>query len=135
MAAFLAQANSFFEACETGKGSAVCSQFYVPGATFACNAIPDITTLDGYTDWMKGLFGFIPNARYVLDATTSNESSVVFVATFYGTHSGEGGPCPPTGKSMASPYVYWLTFNGDGKITKMVKVWNGPDAFKQVGWA
>ena len=57
-----------------------------------------------------------------------------WVATFYGTHTGEGGPVPPTGKSICSDYAYCMTFDGD-RISHMTKVWNDGIALQQVGWA
>jgi len=39
-----------------------------------------------------------------------------------GTHSGQGGPCPPTGKSLKTDYVYVMYFPGD-KITHTQKIW------------
>jgi hypothetical protein len=45
-------------------------------------------------------------------------------AVFTGTHTNEceGFP-PPTNKSMASDYAYTLTFDGNGKICAMSKIW------------
>ena len=40
---------------------------------------------------------------------------------FHGTHTGEGGPCPPTGKSTSTDYVYIMQFEG-GRIVGMTKI-------------
>ena len=53
---------------------------------------------------------------------------------FAGTHTGEGGPCPPTGKSVSTDYVYVMDFEGD-RIRHMTKIWNAGDALQQLGWA
>jgi ketosteroid isomerase-like protein len=53
---------------------------------------------------------------------------------FHGTHTGEGGPVPPTGKSCAADYVYAMNFDGD-KISSMTKIWNSDVTLKQLGWA
>ena len=45
------------------------------------------------------------------------------LAVFSGTHTGEGGPVPPTGKSVAADYVYVMQFDGD-RIRHMTKIWN-----------
>ena len=47
----------FFDACETGKGWEVCNAYCTDAATFSAqsDAIADITTLEGYVEWMKGL--------------------------------------------------------------------------------
>jgi len=47
---------------------------------------------------------------------------------------GEGGPLPPTGKSVRSDYVYVMEFKG-GKIRHMNKSWNAGWAMKELGWA
>ena len=54
---------------------------------------------------------------------------------FTGTHTGQGGPCPPTGKTVnKSDYVYVMDFDGD-KIRHMTKVWPDAWALKELGWA
>jgi hypothetical protein len=52
---------------------------------------------------------------------------------FFGSHTGQGGPCPPTGKSVATDYVYVMEFEGD-KIRHMTKIWHSGLAVKQLGW-
>src|SRR6185436_8726044 len=51
-------AERFFDACETGKGWDGCQQYCHPSATFTAQAgaLAGVETLQGYTDWMKGLF-------------------------------------------------------------------------------
>jgi hypothetical protein len=54
---------------------------------------------------------------------------------FTGTHSGPGGLCCPTGKTLnKSDYVYVMEFDGD-KIWHMTKIWPDTWALKQLGWA
>jgi predicted ester cyclase len=55
-------------------------------------------------------------------------------AVFHGTHTGEGGPVPPTGKRVATDYVYVMQFDGD-KIRHMTKIWHSGLAHKALGWA
>lgn len=55
-------------------------------------------------------------------------------AVFRGTHTGHGGPVPPTGKKVASDYVYVMQFDGD-KIRHMTKIWHSSLAVKALGWA
>ena len=50
-----------------------------------------------------------------------------------GTHTGPGGPCPPTGKRVKSDYVYVMEFDGD-KIRHMTKIWHAGWAMKELGW-
>jgi predicted ester cyclase len=130
-------AGKFFEACETGKGWEGCKQYCKPGATFSAQAEPlaDIATLQQYTEWMKGLLTPIPDGRYELKsfATDEQRKSVSAFAVFSGTHTGPGGPCPPTGKRVKSDYVYVMDFDGD-KIRHMTKIWHAGWAMKELGW-
>jgi len=130
-------ATSFFEACETGKGWDGCKDYCHPDATFSAQAEPlaDISNLSDYTEWMKGLLTFVSEAGYELKsmATDSERNNVCGFGVFFGKHTGEGGPCPPTGKSVRSDYVYVMEFDG-GKIRHMTKIWNAGYAMKELGW-
>jgi predicted ester cyclase len=65
-------------------------------------------TLQDYCDWMKGMFEPIPNGRYELVSFATDEQRCIVsaYAVFHVTHSGQGGPIPPTGKKVATDYVY-----------------------------
>ncbi len=128
----------FFDACETGKGGEVCKQWCHDGATFSCQAgaLADVTNAADYADWMKGILGPLPDGRYELKAFSADEerNTVTAAAVFHGTHTGEGGPIPPTGKATATDYVYVFEFDGE-KISHMTKVWNDLPALQALGWA
>ena len=130
-------AMDFFDACETGKGWEGCKQFCHPGATFSAQAesLADTTTLEGYTDWMKGFLVPCPNGRYELKAFSSDEARgiVSAFAVFHATHTVDG-PVPATGKSVSAEYVYLMEFDGP-KISHMTKVWNDVHSMRQIGWA
>jgi predicted ester cyclase len=130
-------ARQFLEACESGKGWAVCRQWCTADATFAAQAEPlaDVRTLQQYTDWMTALLGFIPDGRYELKSFAVDEErrNICAYAVFTGTHSGTGGPCAPTGRSVASDYVYVMFFDVD-KIRHMQKIWHAGLAMQQLGW-
>jgi predicted ester cyclase len=131
-------ARQFFEACEAGRGWDVCQAWCTSDASFSSQAEPlaDIRTLQVYTDWMKGLLGFMPDGRYdlVCFATDPETSTVCAHGVFHATHTGDGGPCPPTGKATTTDYVYVMAFEGD-KIRHMTKIWNAGWAMRQLGWA
>jgi predicted ester cyclase len=131
-------ANSFFVACETGKGWDGCKAYCTANATFAAQAEPlaDVKSLQQYCEWMKGILGPIPDGHYELTsfATDEKRRTVVATAVFKGTHSGAGGPVPPTGKAIATDYAYVMQFDGD-KIRHMTKIWHSGFALKQLGWA
>ena len=137
MASITEIAEKFFIACDEGKGWEACKAYCAPNATFAVQAEPlaDIKTLEQYTDWMKGLFAIIPDGHYDLKslATDDQRHNVCAYGVFSGTHTGEGGPVPPTGKSMSTDYVYVMEFEGD-KIRHMTKIWHSGLALKALGW-
>ena len=130
-------ARAFFEACETGGGWEACSAYCTADATFAAQAEPlaDVRTLEDYAEWMKGLLVFMPDGRYVLKsfAVDAERHNVSAYAVFSGTHSADGGPMPPTGRSTSSDYVYVMEF-ADGKIHHMTKIWNAGLAMRDLGW-
>ena len=138
MSHILAHAQSFFEACETGKGWEACSAYCHPEATFSAQAgaLADIETLEGYCEWMKGLLTPIPDGRYDLKcfALDQERHCVAAFAVFHGTQTGLGGPGEPTGNTIAADYVYAMQFDGD-RIRHMTKIWNDTISLQQLGWA
>jgi predicted ester cyclase len=131
-------AKAFFDACDTGKGWEVCSAFCTPDATFSAQAEPllEVKTLAQYTDWMKGILTVLPDARYEVKsfATDSVRNNVAAYGVFQGTHTGQGGPVPPTGRRFNTDYVYVMQFEGS-KIAHMTKIWNAGLTLKELGWA
>ena len=131
-------AKQFFEACETGGDWEACQQYCHAGASFSAQAgaLADVDTLQAYTEWMKGLLTPIPDGKYELRAfaVDQDRNNVTAYAVFRGTHTGEGGPVPPTGKQAETDYVYVMQFEGD-KIRHMTKIWNDVICLQQLGWA
>lgn len=137
MTAIKNTAERFFDACETGKGWDVCKEYCHPGSTFSsqAGALADVETLEAYTEWMKGLLTPIPDGHYELRsfAVDEDRNSVAAYAVFRGTHTGDGGPVPPTGKHVEADYVYVMEFEGN-RIRHMTKVWNDTISLQQLGW-
>ena len=131
-------AMNFFDACETGKGWEVCKEWCHADAGFSCqaDALADVTTVEGYTGWMAGLLGPVPDGHYELKsfAFDADRGNVSAFGVFHGTHTGDGGPVAATGKAIAADYVYVMDFE-DGKIRHMTKIWNDGHSLKQLGWA
>lgn len=131
-------AEAFFAACDMGKGWEVCRAYCTPDATFSAQAEPllGIRTLEEYTNWMNGIMTVLPDATYEIKAFATDpvRNNVAAYGVFHGTHTGEGGPVPPTGRSMSTDYVYIMQFEGD-KIRHMTKIWNAGLALKALGWA
>lgn len=130
-------ARAFFDACETGKGWDGCTAYCSSDATFAAQAEPlaDIKILRDYTEWMKGLLTVLTDGRYEVKsfATDAERNNVCAYGVFTGTHLA-GGPCPPTGKTTNTDYVYVMQF-AEGKIVHMSKIWHAGLALKELGWA
>ena len=128
-------AEAFFQACETGNGWEGCRAYCTPNATFSAQAEPllELRTLEQYADWMKSMLTVLPDAHYELKSFATDSARNNVDGVFHGTHTGEGGPVPPTGRSMSTDYVYVMQFEGD-KIAHMTKIWNAGLAVKDLGW-
>lgn len=138
MTASVDVARGFFEACETGQGWAACKAYCKADATFSAQAEPlaAIKTLEDYANWMRAILGPLADGRYDLKSFAIDEkrNNVCAYAVFIGTHTGDGGPVPPTGKTTRTDYVYVMEFDGD-KIGHMTKIWHSGWALKELGWA
>jgi len=138
MASITTVAESFFADCEAGKGWETCSKYCTQDATFSAQAEPllEVKTLEDYTNWMKGIMAVLPDGRYEVKsfATDPTRNNVAAYGVFHGTHTGEGGPVPPTGMKTSTDYVYVMEFKGD-KIAHMTKIWHAGLAMKELGWA
>ena len=137
MSAIRETAEQFFDACETGKGWDVCQPYCHDGATFSSQtgALEGVDTVQAYTDWMKGLFTPVPDASYEVRSFAVDDArqNVAAYGVFRGTHTGEGGPVPPTGKKVEADYVYVMDFDGD-RIRHLTKIWNDGISLTQLGW-
>ncbi len=130
-------AQMFLDACETGGGWGACQAYCHPDASFAAqsDALADVDTVEGYTNWMQGILQVLPDGRYELNALAEDagRDTVVASAVFRGTHTGEGGPVAPTGRSTETDYVYLLRFDAE-RIRSMTKVWNDGLVLRDLGW-
>ncbi|GFG53430.1 ester cyclase [Mycolicibacterium agri] len=108
-----------------------------PDAKFTAqtDALADIGSLEAYTEWMKNLLTPLPDgtAEVRSFAVDEDRHNVAVHGVFRGTHTGEGGPVPPTGRSAAADYVYVMDFDGD-KIAHMTTIWNDTFTLCQLGW-
>ena len=130
-------AYAFFDACETGKGWDTCKQYCTTNASFSAqaDALAETTTLEGYTEWMKGMYTPMPDASYEMLSFGVDEErgSVCAAAVFKASHTGEGGPVPATGKFTASDYCYVIDIDG-GKVSHVTKICNDGFALTELGW-
>ncbi len=84
---------------------------------------------------MQSLLTVLTDGRYEVKAfgTDAERNNVSAYGVFTGTHLA-GGPCPPTGKTTTTDYVYVMQFEGE-KIVHMTKIWNSGLALKELGWS
>ena len=77
---------AFFDACETGKGWDACQQWCKEGATFAAqaDALADVTTVEGYTEWMAHLAPALPDMGYEMLGFAFDEERQTVLALFFG---------------------------------------------------
>ena len=131
-------AAAFFHNCESLKGWEACKSFVADSAKFfgQCEPLTEINALKDYVDWMEGFGTIAPDGNYTLHTSAYDEENktAIFFATFTGTHTGEGGPVPPTNKTTNSHYVYAIKMNDEGKIESMTKIWNASWALRELGW-
>lgn len=135
----LENATRFFQACESSEGWEACQPYVEPGASFEAQAGPlvEIDTVEAYANWMADVASWMPDGHYEIHSSAwdeKNRAATIF-ATFRGSHTGEGGPLPPTNQQMRSHYVFVMSMNADDRIEKIVKIWNADWAMKQLGWA
>ncbi len=85
---------------------------------------------------MKGLLKPLPDGkpRFGVRPRRGAPNNVAAFGVFRGTHTGEGVPVPPTGKSATADYVYVMDFDG-AKIRHMTRIWNDGITMRQLGWA
>ncbi|MGI9413272.1 MAG: nuclear transport factor 2 family protein [Hyphomicrobiales bacterium] len=133
-------ATKFFHACESLEGWAGCRDYVADGAKFTAQSEPlvDVHSVEDYCEWMAGLGkGPLEGCSYDLHSSSYDDANrtAIFFATFTGTHVGDGGPVPPTGRQANAEYVYALKMDPAGKVESMCKVWNAPWTLKELGWA
>ena len=114
MSSIKEKGEQFFDACESGKGWETSRQYCHSQATFSAqaDALAGVDTLQAYTEWMKGLLTPVPDGRYEVRsfAVDEDRNNVAAYGVFRGTHTGEGGPVPPTGKPVEADSVYIMDF-------------------------
>ena len=130
-------ATSFHDACMTGKGWQECQQYCTTDATFTHEGtmFADVETLAAYADFLARIATPVPDFRHEVLSVGVDERQrrVLIHYLIRGTHTGEGLPFPPTGKSMESRCMLVMYFNND-RIDHAEKVWNDHAMMQQVGW-
>ena len=131
-------ALGFIRDVEAGKGWAVCRQYAHPDATFSSQAesFAGIDTVAGYAEAMTQ--SFVPFPDYGGDVRScgvdDEHRHVIVYGRSWGTHTGEGGPVPATGKRFEIDAVGVMEFDGD-LIRHLTVVVDGASMARQLGWA
>ena len=138
MSAISTVAERFLDACMTGKGWEGCRPYCMPDATFSIQAdmFADVDTVETYAERIKAFFTPIPDFRHEVQVVAVDEErrQVGILYTLHGTHTAEGGPVPPTGRSITSDSAVFMAFDGE-RIHHVSKVFNDVYALKLAGWA
>ena len=106
-------AEAFFKACDEGKGWDGCQQYCHPKATFSAqaNAISEITSIQGYADWIKGLYTFVTDERYELKSFGVDEErkTATWCAVFHGNAHRGRRPGTTDGEKprTRTTYIAW----------------------------
>ncbi len=131
-------AKKFFHNCESLGGWEKCKDFVAENATFngQCEPLVELKTVEDYVGWMVGFGTIAPGCSYELHASSFDETNKIalFFATYTATHTGDGGPVPPTNKTTNAEYVYALKMNEEGKVVSMTKIWNASWTLRELGW-
>ncbi len=135
----LENAIEFFQNCESAKGWEACKEYVQGNGQFSCQAEPlaEVNEIKDYVEWMAGLGNTaLAGSSFEIHASALDEAAktALVFATFTATHSGEGGPVPPTNKTAKSHYVFALKMNDQGLIESATKIWNSSWALKGLGW-
>lgn len=125
---------------DNGKDFESVRELLVQDAPFDCQAdsMKDMQTVEDYANWMVGVGNTMAPDFSITkhcSAWDDETKTAVHFATFHATNAGDGGPVPPTNKTMDTDYVHCVQMNGEDKVTKMRNVWNDGFEWKQVGWA
>ena len=106
--------------------------------TCQCDALKDVTTVKGWSEWMVNFKGQIcPDCKPTVHSTAwdAENKTLLYFATYTAKHSADGGPVsPPTNQETKTEYCYSIVMNDEGKCVQMTKVWNDGYALKELGW-
>jgi len=99
-----------------------------------CQATPElvIESLDAFKEFIKADRKAIPDQKLIVKMLVAEGDLVAFWCTYTGTHTGQMGPFPPTGKSAN------LDFSGvhrlkNGKVVETWVTWDNITILGQLG--
>lgn len=139
MTTWFENANAFFHECESAKGWENCKQYVAKDAEFVCQskAYADVKTVEGYCTRIAEVYDavFRDGTDYQLQEVTHNTKGVI---SFFGTsiirHTGLGGPVEPNGRVAKTHFAYFISPDENGKVARMIKVYDEGQTRTQLGW-
>lgn len=139
MKQWLENATQFFHECESAKGWDQCKQYVAPNAVFECQSgtYADVHTIEGYATKIAEVYYavFRDGTDYELEEVTHNDKGTIgLFGTSIIKHTGPEGPVAPTGKIAKSHFAYFLSPDENGKVARMVKVYDEAQTRSQLGW-
>lgn len=87
---------------------------------------------DELREYIAGVLEAFPDVRTEEKRVISSGDGTAVEATFHGTHEGEFGGIPPTGETIAVPFVSIITVSDDG-ITSWRDYWDQQTFAEQIG--
>ncbi len=89
-----------------------------------------------FAESIKALLAPFPDLREELRSLAIDEEQNIAIAyrVVKGTHTGEGGPVPPTGTAFEVDTVSVMAFDGD-RLRHLTMVMNDLLVDEQLGWA
>eukprot|EP00755_Sulcionema_specki_P020342 Sspe_Gene.71655::Locus_42561_Transcript_1_1_Confidence_1.000_Length_3641::g.71655::m.71655/K15013/ACSBG; long-chain-fatty-acid--CoA ligase ACSBG len=133
----LAAAQGIFESIESGEGWHTLELSCSLGAVFSCDAFPlrSITTVKEYAEWRADMVKHISkDLECEIKTTSVTGNEVTISASATGTHTGRGGPVPPTKRRMTTMYTYTFSFDAAGRLSRLTKVWDVYAMYMGWGW-
>ena len=109
-------------------------EFYAEDFVRHCQATPEMETsdLDAFiklsNDWMTAT----PDAKQTIHFLAAEGDLVAFYTTFEGTHTGQMGPFPSTGKKMSAECFGFHRIE-NGKIAETWVTWDNLTTLMQLG--
>ncbi len=109
-------------------------QFYAQDFRRYCQATPDVKveSLDDFKALTDEWDQAFPDAKMELHLTAAEGDLVAFYMTYSGTHTGQMGPFPATGKRMESECAGFHRLE-QGKIVETWVTWDNVAVLSQLG--
>ena len=130
-------AYKLVEVMLTGKGWSAAREISTAHAGFMSDAFPltEMTRLQEYCEYMGHLANdTAPDLSYHITSISTSGNTCTVTAHMEGTHTGPGGDIPATHKKSSSSLAYTFNFTNNGKVTRLLKVWDAYSQYNGWGW-